>query len=63
MICPVVSEYNSQTITPGKVFTYVELLPEGSKDPKTDRFETSIGERYNVIAFHTNNSSAFWKKP
>lgn len=63
MICPVVSEYNSQTITPGKVFTYVELLPEGSKDPKPDRFESSAGQRYNVITYHTNNSSAFWKRP
>ncbi|MEN0054658.1 MAG: hypothetical protein AAGC65_13375 [Mucilaginibacter sp.] len=63
MICPVVSEYNSQTITKGKVFTYVELLPEGSKDPKPDRFETSAGKRYHVITYHTNNSSLFWKKP
>lgn len=63
MICPVVSEYNSQTITPGKVFTYVELLPAGSKDPMVDRFETSTGKRYNVITYHTNNSNLFWKKP
>ncbi|UOE48911.1 hypothetical protein MTO98_31405 [Mucilaginibacter sp. SMC90] len=63
MICPVVSEYNSQTITPGKVFTYVELLPAGSKDPRADRFETSTGKKYNVITYHTNNSSLFWKKP
>ena len=63
MICPVVSEYNSQTITRGKTFTYVELLPGGSKDPKPDRFETSTGQRYSVITYHTNNSNAFWKKP
>jgi hypothetical protein len=63
MICPVVSEYNSQTITPGKTFTYVELLPAGSKDPTVDRFETSSGKRYNVVTYHTNNSSLFWKKP
>jgi hypothetical protein len=63
MICPVVSEYNSQTITPGKIFTYVELLPAGSKDPIVDRFETSSGKRYNVITYHTNNSSLFWKRP
>jgi len=63
MICPVVSEYNSQTITKGKVFTYVELLPEGSKDPKPDRFETSTGSRYQVITYHTNNSNLFWQKP
>lgn len=63
MICPVNSEYNSQTRADGKLIQYVELLPSGSIDPLTDGFETSVHKNYQVITYHTNNDLLFWQKP
>ncbi|RDC58178.1 transglutaminase domain-containing protein [Pedobacter chinensis] len=65
LICPLQSEFNSQTITSGKTMLYVELLPVGSKDPVIDKFETRVDEKKNVkiINYHTNNSELFWKIP
>jgi hypothetical protein len=63
MICPVHSEYNSQTRSAGKLLEYVELLPEGSIDPLADGFETGVSENYKVITYHTNNNRLFWQRP
>jgi len=63
MICPVNSEWNSQTRTDGKTLQYVELLPYGSQEPAIDGFETKKHKDYLVITYHTNNDILFWQKP
>lgn len=65
IICPLNSEFNSQTRTKGKLMQYVELLPVGSKDPVVDGFETNVNPKtgVQVITYHTNNEQLFWKKP
>lgn len=63
MICPLNSEYNSQTRSDGKLLQYVELLPAGSIDPLVDGYETSARKTYQVITYHTNNDVLFWQKP
>lgn len=63
MICPLNSEYNSQTRLPGKTIKYVELLPVNSKEPEIDGFETKQYPSYQVISYHTHNDRLFWKKP
>jgi len=63
MICPLNSEYNSQTRAGGKLIRYVELLPVGSIDPAIDMFETSVHNDYEVVTYHTNNNKVFWQQP
>jgi hypothetical protein len=63
MICPVNSEYNSQTRSDGRLLQYVELLPAGSLDPSVDGFETCVKKDYRVITYHTNNDQLFWQAP
>jgi hypothetical protein len=63
MICPVNSDYNSQTRSDGKLLQYVELLPAGSPDFAVDGFETSVRKGYQVITYHTNNDELFWQAP
>ncbi len=65
LICPLKSEFGSQTRAKGKTIQYVELLPVASKDPVVDGFETNTNAKtgVNVINFHTNNDRLFWKKP
>lgn len=65
MICPLHSEFSSQTRTKGKLIEYVELLPVGSKNPVVDGFETNVNPKtgIQVITYHTNNELMFWKKP
>lgn len=65
MICPLHSEYDSQTRKSGKTITYVELLPYGSIDPTVDGFETNYNKEKNtqVITYHTNDANVFWKLP
>lgn len=65
LICPLKSEFGSQTRAKGRTIQYVELLPVASKDPVVDGFETNTNAKtgVNVINFHTNNDGLFWKKP
>lgn len=65
IICPLNSEFSSQTRSEGKLMQYVELLPVGSKDPVVDGFETNVNPKtgVKVITYHTNNEQLFWKKP
>ncbi|MDJ1505743.1 hypothetical protein [Xanthocytophaga agilis] len=65
IICPLNSEFGSQTRTKGKVLHYVELLPVGIKDTEVDGFETNVNLKIGVqvITCHTNNEQLFWKKP
>jgi len=62
MICPLNSEYNSQT-RDGKPLSYVELLPLKSIPPAIDGFETKQYPDYTVTSYHTSNDVLFWKKP
>jgi hypothetical protein len=63
-ICPIGSEYDSQTRVPGKTMAYVELLPAHSYDPPVDNFETHQSSGgYQVITYHTNNDLLFWQLP
>ena len=65
LICPLKSEFGSQTRAKGKTIQYVELLPVASKDPVVDGFETNTNAKtgVNVINFHTNNDRLFLEKP
>jgi len=63
VICPLNSEWNSQTRVSGKTLEYVELLPYGSKEPGIDGFETKKHQNYLVISYHTNDDLLFWQKP
>ncbi|MDP9079320.1 MAG: transglutaminase domain-containing protein [Bacteroidota bacterium] len=63
MICPLHSEWNSQTHEEGKTLEYVELLPYGSQEPAIDGYETKKHEQYTVISYHTNDDLLFWQKP
>jgi hypothetical protein len=63
MICPLHSEWNSQTRDDSKTLEYVELLPYGSQEQAIDIYETKKYEKYTVISYHTNNDLLFWKKP
>jgi hypothetical protein len=63
MICPVNSEWDSQTREDGKTMEYIELLPYGAQEPGIDGFETKKHPNYMVISFHTNNDDLFWQKP
>jgi len=62
-ICPLNSEYNSQTREPGKIMQYVELLPVNSGEPPIDKFESQDKNDFHVVSYHTNNDLLFWKKP
>jgi hypothetical protein len=63
MICPLHSEWDSQTREDGKTLEYVELLPYGSQEPVIDGYETKKYQNYTVISYHTNNDILFWQKP
>lgn len=62
MICPLNSEYNSQT-RDGRKLEYVELLPYGSIEPPFTFIETQHVGNTNVVCYHTSNADVFWKKP
>lgn len=63
MLCPLYSSYNSQTFEPGKVITYVELLPVNSHEPPIDGFETRWSKNGSVVTYHTHNDKLFWAVP
>lgn len=63
MICPLSSEYNSQTREKGKLMSYVELLPANSAKPGLDMFESQDTDKEKVVNYHTSNDLLFWKKP
>jgi len=60
--CPLNSEYDFETISPGKVFTYVRLLPLDYFNQKPDKTE-SIGGIAKFVKYKTNNPALFWQKP
>ncbi|WP_214073396.1 transglutaminase-like domain-containing protein [Mucilaginibacter sp. dw_454] len=62
MICPLNSEYNSQT-RDGRKIEYVELLPYGSVEPPFTFIETQQSAKQKIVCYHTSNADLFWKKP
>ncbi len=63
MLCPLRSEYNSETPRPGHDQVYVELLPLHSAEPEPDSFENHQYKGYRVINYRTHNAALFWQKP
>ncbi|MBM3455394.1 MAG: transglutaminase domain-containing protein [Bacteroidetes bacterium] len=62
--CPVSSEYNMETATNGKVYTYVKLLPLDYHEQMPDKVEEK-GKKSGSswVTYKTNNPNIFWKKP
>jgi hypothetical protein len=57
--CPVNSEYNLETKEPGKVASYIRLVPLDYFDQSPDKFELGT----TIVKYNTNNSASFWQKP
>lgn len=62
--CPVVSEYNMETIESGRVFNYIQLLPLDYFKQSPDKSENK-DEKTNTswIKIKTNNDKLFWTTP
>ncbi len=58
--CPLMSEYDTETLNDGKVVNYVKLL---STDDQDNHIESSTHKGKKVIVYKTNDSSFFWQKP
>ncbi len=56
--CPVNSEYDSETIAPGKTISYIRLLPLEYFKQLPDKEEGS-----RMIVYKTNNPKLFWQLP
>lgn len=56
--CPVNSQYDTETNAPGKVLSYIRLLPLDYFDQKPDRKEIN-----GYIFYKTNNPKTFWQTP
>jgi hypothetical protein len=54
--CPVNSEYNSETNAPGKIVSYIQLLPLDYFNQVPDKKEGN-----GMIVYKTNNSKLFWQ--
>jgi hypothetical protein len=62
--CPVVSEYNMETLESGRVFNYIQLLPLDYFKQSPDKSENK-DEKTNTswIKIKTNNDKLFWTTP
>ena len=62
--CPLVSEYDSETMKAGKQVTYVELLPLDAYQ-QTPQYSEHTNEQTGTtfIQYKTNNPTLFWTKP
>jgi hypothetical protein len=56
--CPVNSQYDTETNSPGKVVSYIRLLPLDYFDQKPDKKESN-----GYIFYKTNNPKTFWQTP
>lgn len=62
--CPVSSEYDTETIMPGKTISYVQLFPtEYYKQPKEKTTRTNDTNKTTHIIYPTNNPTLFWQAP
>ncbi|MEO6850106.1 MAG: transglutaminase domain-containing protein, partial [Mucilaginibacter sp.] len=61
--CAVSSEYDAETAVPGKVITYVQLLPLDYFDQEPDRYESVSPDKVTYVSYNTNNQAFFWAEP
>ncbi len=62
--CPLISEYNAETWSNGKLVTYVELLPLDAFQQKPDKSVHKNDKNGTTFTnYKTNNPSLFWQKP
>jgi hypothetical protein len=63
--CPVSSEYDTETSTPGKKLQYVQLLPLEYYKNKADNKSVSTNNKSQVTytTYATNNPTIFWAAP
>lgn len=62
--CQVVSGYNTETGSPGKQITYIELIPlDGLRQNPQKTEEANPKKGVKCIYYMTNNPDLFWKKP
>jgi hypothetical protein len=62
--CPVSSEYDTETITPGKTYSYVRLLPlDYFKQLPRKQVRHSNKQQTDHVFYITNNPAAFWQTP
>jgi len=56
--CPVNSQYDTETNAPGKVISYIRLIPLDYFDQIPDKRESN-----GYIFYKTNNPKTFWQTP
>lgn len=62
--CPLISEYNAETWSNGKLVTYVELLPLDAFQQKPDKSVHKNDKNGTTFTnYKTNNPSLFWQIP
>jgi len=62
--CPVRSEYDTETVLPGKKVEYVRLLPLDYFNQSPDVVESGdTSKNYKTVFYKTNNPAAFWQLP
>ena len=62
--CPVRSEYDTETVLPGKKVEYVRLLPLDYFKQTPDVAESGDASKdYKTVFYKTNNPAAFWQLP
>jgi transglutaminase-like putative cysteine protease len=61
---PVNSEYDTETVSPGKTFTYVRLVPlDYFKQSPRKSVRHSQQQQTDYVFYTTNNPAAFWQAP
>ena len=63
MVCPLSSEYNSETWEKGKEITFVELLPLDGIEQIPQKSESTSKAGVKFTNYKTNNPDLFWAKP
>lgn len=62
--CPVSSEYDMETKVPGKVVTYIRLLPLEYFNQSPDKPEGNNSQtKSTMVTYKTNNPKIFWQAP
>ena len=60
--CPISSEYDTETASPGKTITYVQLLPLDFYIQKPDKWQFG-NNNFTHVEYATNNPDLFWAAP
>ena len=61
--CGTVSGYDEETTTPGKILSYIDLLPLDYFKQKPDKTEDHNPAGVSYVTYTTNNPDAFWAAP